>query len=368
MLEKEVHQIIIDDENIKKDLANILDIDYETMQLKHEDQYINLMYADFTVLSNNKIRAIIEVKGGNINVTDYVRGIGQLYEYEYYKENNVYHLGYEYCENFNVIYLFPSSVLQNNFFNIGTFKYPESSILIEMNTSDKVIRKITKKELKHFADAQRTNLISISQYYVRDNRLFEFYLLLQYLLYLKVINKPNTNRIDIENNFLIKLNTPNNGNWRNAFISLSSLGFINDKNMLTQSGIMMALKSYEDFAIKMYHAYIKPYIKEFYEIFKIYGSEFDLTNQDIKNAISNRWGGKDILFLTESNGRYISSWLNLMRDDFGMIDFESRSNHRKLVYNPLILNDEELKRLIHINSKAHEYIKKYYELLRGGNI
>ena len=47
MLEKEVHQIIIDDENIKKDLANILDIDYETMQLKHEDQYINLMYADF---------------------------------------------------------------------------------------------------------------------------------------------------------------------------------------------------------------------------------------------------------------------------------------------------------------------------------
>ena len=71
MSEKEVHQIIIDDINIQKDLAHILNIEFDTMELVHEDQYINLMYADFTVYSNNKIRAIVEVKGGNINVTDY---------------------------------------------------------------------------------------------------------------------------------------------------------------------------------------------------------------------------------------------------------------------------------------------------------
>ena len=363
MLEKEVHQIVIDDENVRRDLASLLEIDYDTMELIHEDQYINLMYADFTVLSNKKIRAIIEVKGENINVTDYVRGIGQLYEYEYYKENNVFHLGYEYCENFNVVYLFPSSILQNNFFNIGTFKYPNSCLLIEMNTNDKVIRRITRSELQHFADAQNTNLVSISQYYVRDNRLFEFYLLLRYLLYLKVIGKTIISRVDIENKFLIKLHTPNNGNWRNAFISLSSLGFINDKNMLTQSGIMMALKSYEEFVIKMYHSYIKPYIEEFYRLFELYGNEFDLSNQEIRQGISKRWNGKDILFLTESNGRYVSSWLNLMRDDFGMIEFESRSNHRKIIFNPLILNDNELERLIRKNSKAFEYIERYYNLL-----
>ena len=85
MLEKEVHQILIDNKEMQQDLANMLNIDYETMELIHEDQYINLMYADFTILSNKKIRAIVEVKGENINVTDYVRGIGQLYEYEYYK-------------------------------------------------------------------------------------------------------------------------------------------------------------------------------------------------------------------------------------------------------------------------------------------
>lgn len=363
MLEKEVHQILIDDVNMQRDLANILNIDFDTMKLVHEDQYINLMYADFTVYSNNKIRAIVEVKGGNINVTDYVRGIGQLYEYEYYKENNVFHLGHEYCDEFNVIYLFPESVLQNNQFNIGTFKYPDSSILIEMNTYDKIIRKITKKELKHFAAAQRTNLVSISQYYVRDNRLFEFYLLLQYLMFLKVIGKVNSNRKEIEKNFLIKLNVPNNGNWRNAFISLSSLGFINDNNSLTQAGTTMALLPYETFAVKMYNAYIKPYIREFYIVFNNYEKEFELSNQEIKEMISKNWKNKDILFLTESNGRYISSWLNLMRDDFGMISFESRSNHRKIIYNPLILNDAELERLIKENSIAYKYIQKYYDIL-----
>lgn len=363
MLEKEVHQILIDNKEMQQDLANMLNIDYETMELIHEDQYINLMYADFTILSNKKIRAIVEVKGENINVTDYVRGIGQLYEYEYYKENNVEHLGYDYCEDFNVIYLYPASVLQNNYFNIGTFKYPESTIIVEMNTTDQIIREITKNELKHFAEAQRTNLVSISQYYVRDNRLFEFYLLLQYILFLQVIGRPNPNRKDIEEKFLKKLQTPNNGNWRNAFISLSSLGFINDSNCLTQAGIQMTMLSYELFVVKMYNSYIKAYVKEFYDVFAVYGNEFDLSNQDIKNLISKKWSNKDILFLTESNGRYISSWLNLMRDDFGMISFESRSNHRVINYNPLILNDKELERLIRENSKAYEYIEKYRDIL-----
>ncbi|MEF2690328.1 MAG: hypothetical protein U0N10_02870 [Bacilli bacterium] len=111
MLEKEVHQIIMNDENVKKRLADILNIDFDSMEFVHEDQYINLTYADFTIYSNGKIRAIVEVKGGNINVTDYVRGIGQLYEYEYYKENNVEHLGHEYDDNFNVVYIFPETVL-----------------------------------------------------------------------------------------------------------------------------------------------------------------------------------------------------------------------------------------------------------------
>ena len=35
MLEKTVHQLIIDSDNIKRDLASILNIEYETMKLVH---------------------------------------------------------------------------------------------------------------------------------------------------------------------------------------------------------------------------------------------------------------------------------------------------------------------------------------------
>ena len=362
MLEKAVHQLIIDSENIKRDLANILNIEYETMELVHEDQYINLMYADFTVLSCGKVRAIIEVKGGNINVTDYVRGIGQLYQYEYYKENKA--AGKEYCEDFNVIYIFPQEVLQNNYFNIGTFKYPNSTMIIELNTETQIIRKIDSNELKHLANAQRNNLVSISQYYIRDNRFFELYLLLQYLMYLKVIGEKDLNRRTIENEFLIKLETPNNRNWRNAFISLSSLGLIDDNNCVTYSGVLMAVKPYEEFLLSIYNSYIKVYIQELFECFDN-KTEINITNQEIKDKIYKKWNNRDVLFLTESNGRYISSWLNIMRDDFGIISFDSRQNFRKINYNPLILNDNELLKLIKENSMAYQYLERYYDILRG---
>ena len=79
-------------------------------------------------------------------------------------------------------------------------------MIIAINTDNNVIRRITKNELEHFAIAQRTNLVSISQYYVRDNRFFEFYLLLQYLLFLRVVGKSTANRVDsIISNMIIFL-------------------------------------------------------------------------------------------------------------------------------------------------------------------
>ncbi|GHP70140.1 hypothetical protein JP0048_01200 [Helicobacter pylori] len=39
---------------------------------------------DFTLFERNKVRAIIECKGGAIGVSDHVRGIGQIFQYEYF--------------------------------------------------------------------------------------------------------------------------------------------------------------------------------------------------------------------------------------------------------------------------------------------
>lgn len=360
MVECLVHDILINDNKVRNYVADILNIENEKMQLIHEDTYINGISADFTLLYDNKIRALIECKAGNIGVTDYVRGIGQLFQYEYYNEKKVSPKGFQYDSNFNTLYIFPSSVIRNNQFNIGRFKYPKSMLILELNENNYVIRKIQKEELIKLEEAQLNDLVTISQYYVRDNRIFELYILLRYLAYKKIIGVKSCDRKNVENNFLRKLETPNNRNWRNAFISLSSLGLIDSNSLPTDSGIMLANLSYEDFLVDMYNSYIKPYVDLIMEAI----TEENMNNQQILDKIRELYNGRDVLFLTESAGRYISSWMNILRDDFGCIDFQSRSSNRKIIYMPNQLNEESLKHMIKENNHADLYIERYLENLK----
>lgn len=187
--EKHIHDLIIRNDDIKKDMLSLLNLeaDLTKLELVHEDKYINGIYADFTLVYNDSIRAIIECKAGDIGVTDYVRGIGQVLQYEYFYENNISPKGWKYLEFFNSILLIPSSAFKNSSFNIGKFKYPNSTLIFEINESSNVIRKISDKEIKELSTVNEDNLTSISQYYVRDNRFFEIYALLKYISLLKLI-------------------------------------------------------------------------------------------------------------------------------------------------------------------------------------
>ncbi len=40
-------------------------------------------------------------------------------------ENNLSLKSYGFCQNFNSVLVFPESVLKNNDFNVGLFKYPK---------------------------------------------------------------------------------------------------------------------------------------------------------------------------------------------------------------------------------------------------
>lgn len=137
MRENRVHDLIIQNQNIQYGINSLLEISNNTDYI-HEDTYINGITADFTLLENNKIRAIIECKAGDIGVTDYVRGIGQSLQYEYFYDERISPKGFEYHQNFNSILLFPSSVVRENNFNIGNFKYPLSTLLFEINDTKRV--------------------------------------------------------------------------------------------------------------------------------------------------------------------------------------------------------------------------------------
>jgi hypothetical protein len=359
-----IHDLIINEEIIQDDIMNILGItDKSLLELIHEDKYINGITADFTLKHDNKIRAIIECKAGDIGVTDYVRGIGQVLQYEYFFEEKISPKGHPYSENFNTILLFPSSVVKNNLLNIGRFKYPTSTILIEVNDRNKVTRSIDKGELEKIGEALDEGLVTISQYYIRDNRLFELYLLLKYLVFLRIKGETKVNRKELEESKLRVLETPNNRNWRNAFISLSSLGFIDSSNIPTPSGIKLSSYSYEEFLYMMYESYISPYIDELLNYFSV-ESNLSKDNQEISSDLKKEYSDKDVLFLTQSKGRYLSSWLNILRDDFGCIDFLPRSKNRSVNYNLSNFNKKAVIENIRKYSKAQRYLNSFSKLIQ----
>ena len=341
MYEKDFVQLIVDNKNIQKYILDILELKSATFY--KETTYINGITSDFTLIDENKkeILSIIECKRANINVTDYVRGIGQLFQYEYFFEKDILpkkfiHLTYPQNKiKFRNVLLLPSDFIKNTSMNIGRFKYPVTSTILEINISNHYVRKISNEELLTLEKVEKENLKIISQYYVRDNRLFELYICLKYLAKETIINpKCVLSRKNIELQ-LEKIQTINNKNWRNVFISLSSLGFINSENKLTETGLIMSNNSYDDFIIEMYRSYLKPYVDEIMSVFVKYNTvEISITNQKLCVYLKEKYNDKEILFLTESKGRYMSSWLNILRDDFGCIGFNPRDSLRRLKYIP----------------------------------
>lgn len=363
--EKDFQKLIFENELIKQDIAKLLNIEMTNFKLVKEDEYINKITADFTVLNNNIVSAIIECKGGNIGVTEYVRGIGQIFQYEYFAENGLSKKNYKFCDikDFKSVYIFPDSVLRINDFNIGLFKYPKSKLIIEINQFSNAVRIITDKELSYLADNKRNNLKAISQYYIRDIRLFEIYFVLKVLSIYKLKNKI-VNRKELESNILKKSNSINNSNWRNVFIALSSLGLIDKNNYPTNAGFNLVNMDFPNFALTILKSYINPYIKEIFKVLNENQNQ-NLSINEIKEKIKENYNNVDVLFLTESDGRYISSWLNIIRDDFGFIKFKARSNDRKIILNYMEYNDEAVIKTIKNHSKYYEFKNKFLEIINA---
>ncbi len=362
--EKYYHDLLLKNKNIQNDILSILytKSDINKLDLIHEDKYINGITADFTCLYDNEISAIIEVKAGDIGVTDYVRGIGQVLQYEYFFENAISNKGYNFDSNFKSILLIPSQVISQNSFNIAKFKYPKTTLIVEINDSSKVARKITQKELDTLAEVNEDDLTSISQYYVRDIRLFEVYMLLRYLCVQKLKGETSCNRKEVEEQ-LKQTNTINNGNWRNAWITVSSLGFVDSTNLPTVSGAKIGMLDYEEFLYLIYTSYLAPYIDLLLNYFNSNFDNLNKSNQQIADDIKSDFNNRDVLFLTQSKGRYVSSWLNIIRDDFGALDFKPRSNNRQINYIPSELNKEAFLAKVKQNTLPYQYISNLQSIL-----
>lgn len=380
ILEKQFQDTINNSDEIKKGISEILldKKEVDNANYEKEVEYINGITSDFTITDGQfRLLSTLECKRADIGVTEYVRGIGQLFQYEYFFEQKISprkfsEYLYEEGKEYNTAIVIPSNFYKNTKLNIGLFKYPKSTKIIEINLASKNVREIDRKLLDELAKKD-SNTIAISSYYLRDNRIFEYFIALKYIQYWHLLNPGSNeilNRKKMEEH-LKKTETINNGNWRNVFITLASLGFTDNKNHLTSSGRKMAMMDLSEFSYTLFDAYIKSYIRVLLAILNnnrdSNTGKVNLSNQEIVEKIKEEYSNKEVLYLTESKGRYVSSWLNIMRDDYGFVDFKPRNNTRVVKYDPFNLSKDDLIQKIKEQPIAKQYCEKFYELLRNGD-
>jgi hypothetical protein len=351
--EKYVQNLIINRRDVQEHIIERLNLEYDSsIKFTKGLSYDNKMLPDIKILRKNEILALIECKGPKINVTDYVRGIGQLFQYEHFFENNITENKTDkYSPNFKTIYLYPDEVTYK--INIKNFKYPKTTILLPINLQNFSLSEFSAEQRKKFSTVGE-GLIGISKYYFRDNRMFELYALIKHLKSNFSNSNRQLSRTDLEKELIQKVKVINNGNWRNAFISLSIMNIINKKNNLNKFGKKISQLNYYEFCSMVFYDYIKPYVEE---IFPILNKDNNIELNDLVMQIKEKHDGKDVLFVTQAGRRYVSSWLNIFRDDFGFINFTPRKTNRTINYNPLDISKNQLEQNIIKYTKANPYVK-----------
>ena len=179
ILEKAFQDIINNSDEIKKGISEILldKKEVDNANYEKEVEYINGITSDFTITDGQfRLLSTLECKRADIGVTEYVRGIGQLFQYEYFFEQKISprkfsEYLYDEGKEYNTAIVIPSDFYKNTTLNIGRFKYPKSTKIIEINLASKNVREIDRKLLDEFAKKD-SNTIAISSYYLRDNRIF----------------------------------------------------------------------------------------------------------------------------------------------------------------------------------------------------
>ena len=88
--EREFQDRIYTNKYIQKGILDILQFEFDNCTFEREIEFINGIRSDFVIYDDkNEMKAIIECKRPDIGVTEYVRGVGQLFQYEYFKEENI---------------------------------------------------------------------------------------------------------------------------------------------------------------------------------------------------------------------------------------------------------------------------------------
>ncbi|MCH2658070.1 MAG: hypothetical protein MKZ81_03575, partial [Dehalococcoidia bacterium] len=281
---------------------------------------------------NGKYLCLIECKG-DVGTTDFVRGIGQITQYRAQASNE---LQDRMSTVHSIVLAFPDSLnTQANPVEIDKLEYPSNVHLLIVNSLNKTFKPINvsqRSKLKYFGE----KLISISPFYFRDNTFAEYYIGLHTLYKRGILNSKISRNLDNE---MKEYRTHNPGNARNIGITLSSLGFIDDKNKITPLGFKFLSFDYPDFVESLTYEFAYPYVNS---VFNVINNNLGRikSKEDQRVLLNQLWGlekNQQIEFLTESNDkdktRYIGSWNYVLSRSLQCIKFTPHKTDFEIIYN-----------------------------------
>ena len=341
----------------------------------------NGIKADIAVLdySKTKILALIESKPEKLGIHAFMTAVGQTSQYQHHIKNELHYISSNSGVSFddNCIVFIATGVNAVTDIDCSKIKTDHGVKLLLIDSSTATT---SSYDLNNPKDISRLssrysggiNFISICPYYFRDNRLSELYLALKicYLCGFESRLGKLDRKKQLESLF-ISASPINPGNARNLFITLSKLGFIDIENRLTPTGYYLMNLSYSQFVEEMSFNYFYPYISNIMNALITFASKsgdsldaINITNEELKQEINENQGGFTVQFLTDSGTRYISHWLNVLRDDLGAISFQSNKVKRPIKVNYIPLKGLPFK----INDlEESDYGRKYSFLFKWLN-
>jgi len=308
---------------LESNIRNILDVCVNFQNsyiLRPKLKLSNNIETDLGILDvSERVVAIFESKG-NVGINELVRGIGQVAQYQKHIEERML---YDYIPSARAFLVIPLEVYQN--FDFRKLSFPKRASIILIDEKNDSFALLPKKKI---LSQKFKNIAIVSSYYIRDNRLGEIYLGLKLI---EARSPKCEGKVDMKwiKNELKKL-IINKGNDRNIPITLHGLGFIDYENRLTAEGQRHLRMDYYEFCKSLANNQIMPFLMlTMLILMKVAGKRDQdiskiITNPtEIKKEIIKIFNGKDVLYVTDSGTRYISSWLNILRDDLGAISFEA---------------------------------------------
>lgn len=304
--------------------------------------------------STDKIIGLIECKG-EPNLTDFVRGLGQVTQY--YKAMINTRNQTMFMDDAKTLYVAGKKTLNKiRHWDLMYFDKGDNLVLIDdtaiggtaLPTEEYALYR--KKDIDRLMKVKSDNLLLSGFPFVRDIRVYELYMGLM-ALYIDnkdvVIGGSSPNKVKVIEDVLETYKTANYRNARNVGITLRDLGLIDEYNIPTEYGMYLLKSKYVDFVknivFKHYNGIIVNIITAMLNISSSKGMDWKditVTQADIKNEMINMYEGIKVKNLTDdakTKFNYIGTCLLILSEELDAVETTKvgRLNNYKFKYLPL---------------------------------